>query len=412
MTSRDTTAQRPTAAPPGPTDGWRRRAWIARLIRLCIFVVPIVLSFVFALFVSTIIPSADRMWLQIGRWLVVVALSTVVLLGLQLIAKRFTPLAGLLSLSLVFPDAAPSRFGIALRTASARHLESRLAEVDQHGLGDTPADAARTVVELVALLSKHDRMTRGHSERVRAYSRMIGDELGLDDDALARLHWAGLLHDVGKVSIPALILNKPGRLTDEEFEVIKQHTVEGQRLVAPLVPWLGAAAEAVWLHHERWEGGGYPTGVPSHETPLAARIVCVADAFDVMTSARSYKEAMPAADARAELTRCAGTQFDPTVVRAMMSVSLGKLWAAMGPLSLISQSRLFPRRVTQGGAVVAAVLAVILASAISTLALGLPWATGDAAGSHQAVAAPAPTAELPVLAVLGRQVGDSRLIGG
>ena len=115
-------------------------------------------------------------------------------------------------------------------------------------------------------------------------------------------------------------------MTDEEFAVIKTHPEHGQRLVDPLIDWLGPSAAAVWEHHEHWEGGGYPTGMPSEETALASRIVCVADAFDVMTSARSYKQPTSASKARAELERCAGSQFDPHVVRAMMTVSLGKLW--------------------------------------------------------------------------------------
>jgi HD-GYP domain-containing protein (c-di-GMP phosphodiesterase class II) len=367
-------ATRPIEGRDNPEDRWRDHPWLARVFRLSILLIPILIAFLFALAATTAWGAYEGFWPNVGRWLTIAAASTVLLIVLQMLAKRLLPLAALFSLTLVFPDSAPSRFGLALRTGTTRQLEAKMKHIDGEGLGDTPREAAETMLELVAGLSRHDRMTRGHSERVRAYSRMIGEEMDLERDELDRLHWAGLLHDVGKHYVPAEILNKPGRLTDEEFDVIKTHPEHGQRLVAPLVDWLGPSAAAVWEHHERWEGGGYPTGVSSRETALASRIVCVADAFDVMTSARSYKKPMAASKARAELERCAGTQFDPTVVRAMMSVSLGRLWASMGPLSLIAQIRLFPRRLLQGGATVAGVTAATVGVIVTTLAGGLPSA--------------------------------------
>ena len=145
----------------------------------------------------------------------------------------------------------------------------------------------------------------------RAYSRMIGEELNLVPDDLDRLQWAGLLHDVGKLFVPGEILNKPGALTDEEFEIIKQHPGWGAQLCEPLRGWLGDWVDAVGQHHERWDGRGYPSGIAGEEISLAARIVAVADVYDVITSVRSYKPAEGAVDGRAELARCAGTQFDP-----------------------------------------------------------------------------------------------------
>ena len=198
------------------------------------------------------------------------------------------------------------------------------------------------MLDLVAALSIHDRTTRGHSERVRAYSRMIGEEMGLSDIELDRLQWAGLLHDVGKLLIPAAILNKPGTLTAEEYEEVCLHPEYGRGMVTPLIPWLGDSARAVWEHHERWDGHGYPAGLAGHDIALAARIVAVADVFDVMTSARSYKTPVSAADARTELARCAGGQFDETIVRAFLNISIGRLRLLIGPLSWLSQTPAVP----------------------------------------------------------------------
>ena len=136
----------------------------------------------------------------------------------------------------------------------------------------------------------HDRLTRGHSERVRAYTHMVGEELKITGAELDHLRWSALLHDIGKLLVSAEILNKPGKLTDAEFEAIKQHPEFGRELVAPLVGWLGDSARAVWEHHERWDGWGYPRGIAGTDISLAGRIVAVTDAFDVMTSTRSYKE--------------------------------------------------------------------------------------------------------------------------
>ncbi len=181
-------------------------------------------------------------------------------------------------------------------------------------------------------------MTRGHTERVRAYTLMIGEELHLPKADLDKLHWAGLVHDIGKLEVPPAILNKAGRPDDDEWEILKQHPAAAVPLLEPLRPWLGEWADAASQHHERWDGTGYPFGLAGEQISLSGRIVAVADAYDVMTSVRSYKKAMTPEAARAELLRCAGTQFDATVVRAFLNISVGKLRLVMGPLSWIAQA--------------------------------------------------------------------------
>ena len=150
---------------------------------------------------------------------------------------------------------------------------------------------------LVGALNSHDRLTRGHSERVRAYTKMIAEELKLEPDEIDLLHWAGLLHDIGKLEVPAEILNKPSQPTEEEWEILRTHPEAGMRLVAPLREWLGEWGDAVGQHHERWDGKGYPNGLAETDISFAARIVSVADVFDVITSVRSYKKSCGAVSA-------------------------------------------------------------------------------------------------------------------
>ena len=309
------------------------------------------------------LPTVTTIPMAIVRWLLIAIAST----GVMIVAERFTrrllPLAALFSLTLAFPDRAPSRFRLAIRTATTLQLRKVIADARAGRIGDTPAEAAQKLLELVGALSLHDRLTRGHCERVRGYAHVIGEELGLDADDLDRLRWSAMLHDIGELLVSADVLNKPDALTPHEFDTVKQHPDFGRELIAPLAEWLGDASRAVWEHHERWDGEGYPRRLAGDDISLAARIVAVADAFDVMTSAQSYKQPVSAAAARAELARCAGSQFDPTVVRAFLNISIGRLRMAIGPLSWLTQLSFVPQSLVTAGAsgtsAVTAVTAVI-----------------------------------------------------
>jgi putative nucleotidyltransferase with HDIG domain len=317
-------------------------------VRVSVYVVPFVASVLAAVLLSAIVPPAVTWPIAVIRLIAIAACSTVVLYAVDKATRKALPLAVLLDLTLVFPDEAPSRFRVALRSGGPRTLEQRLEEY--RALGDEePARAAEELLELVAALSRHDRRTRGHSERVRAYAHLIGEELGLKADEVDKLQWAALLHDIGKLEIPEAILNKPGRLDAAEYEIVKTHPEIGAILAAPLANWLGDWVRAVGEHHERWDGGGYPLGLREYEIALGARIVAVADTFDVMTSIRSYQTAGSATVARQELADCAGSQFDPAIVRAFLSVSLGRLRMAMGPLSWLTQLSLFPPGIVSAG---------------------------------------------------------------
>ena len=316
----------------------------ARLIRAVALVAPFAASIVFVALVSAVFPAPlESFWLYLAWWVVLTALATLVLVAVDRVARRLLPLAVLFKLSLVFPDRAPSRFRTALNSRSVDTLEERVAAMKAGQADATPVEAAQELLELVAALDTHDPLTRGHSDRVRAYSQMIAEEMKLSEEEIDLLNWAALLHDIGKLEVPTEILEKEGRPNDEEWAILRRHPEFGGEIVAPLRGWLGAWANAVSQHHERWDGGGYPAGATGEQIGLAARIVAVADVFDVITSARSYKSASDAQAAREEIAHCAGAQFDPRVVRAFLAISLGKLRFAMGPLSWLSHAPLLGR---------------------------------------------------------------------
>ena len=190
---------------------------------------------------------------------------------------------------------------LAIAVANAR------MEIRQH------STFLQTMESLATALEARDEYTRGHSQRVCEVSMMIGERMGLSPAALEELRVGTILHDIGKIGVPDAILNKPGRLTDEEFEIMKTHTIKGYEICKPL-----NLSEGVLMiirnHHERLDGSGYPDGLRGGDLPLPLRIVCVADAFDAMSSRRPYRGVMPIKKVLAELSRHAGTQFDPVVV--------------------------------------------------------------------------------------------------
>ncbi len=333
--------------------------------------VPIAASVAVTRLAARIVPRPHGMAASITWWVAILCIATITVIAIERITRRLAPLAALLKLSLVFPDRAPSRFSVALRSGTVRQLQDRYEEIKRDGLGSTPAEAARTVIELVGALNAHDHMTRGHCERVRAYTAMIAQELKLPEDEVDKLRWAGLLHDLGKLEVSSEILNKKGALDNDEWEIIKTHPAAGARLAAPLAEWLGGAFRAIGEHHERWDGGGYPVGLAGEDIALGARIVTVADVFDVMTAARSYKSPKSPTWARAELVRCAGSQFDPVVVRAFLNVSLGRLRWTIGPLSSLAQLSLLAQ-----GPIASATGTVATTAMAATIAVGATAAVG------------------------------------
>jgi putative nucleotidyltransferase with HDIG domain len=263
--------------------------------------------------------------------LALLVVGAVTLLVFGAVGPRAMTLAALLDISMRFPYQAGSRLSIALRTGSHLQLLEALRRARETAAwADAPAalreaavrlDRVENVLTLVAVLSTLEHGTRDHSERVGRLTDRIAGELGLDPEAREKARWAALLHDIGKLTVPRQILDKPGPLSADEWSVIYQHPIAGARIVAPLDGWLGDAARAVLEHHERWDGSGYPLNLAGKQISMAARIVAVADSYEVMTSARVYKRRMATAAARQELARNAGGQFDADVVAAFLAIT-------------------------------------------------------------------------------------------
>ena len=176
----------------------------------------------------------------------------------------------------------------------------------------------RSIDALIKALEAKDLYTRGHSQRVTLYSVAIARELGLTTEEIENLRRAAVLHDLGKIGVREVVLNKPGKLTDEEYAEIVRHPEVAMRILEP-IPFFQPLLPAILHHHERYDGKGYPNRLAGSRIPLASRIMAVADTFDAMTSTRAYREALPVPVANAEIRRCAGTQFDPGIVPVFLS---------------------------------------------------------------------------------------------
>ncbi len=170
-----------------------------------------------------------------------------------------------------------------------------------------------TVATLANALEANDEYTSSHARWITDMSLLVGRELQLDRDGLKRLELGALFHDIGKIGIPSEILRKPGPLTDEEFEIVKEHPELGERILAP-IDRLADVRPIVRACHERWDGLGYPDGKAGADIPIEARIVLVCDAYHAMTTDRPYRKRLPGEEAVRRLTEASGTQFDPRVV--------------------------------------------------------------------------------------------------
>ncbi len=179
-----------------------------------------------------------------------------------------------------------------------------------------------TITSLASAIDAKSPWTQGHSERVTRYAVEIGREMGLSGEDLERLRLSGLLHDVGKIGTYDVLLDKPGKLTAEEFEFVKKHPRKGAEILAP-IKQLHDVIPAILHHHEAYDGRGYPDGLSGEEIPIQARILCVADSFDSMTADRPYRPSPGVEFAISEFKRCSGTQFDPRVVEAALRVLSG-----------------------------------------------------------------------------------------
>jgi putative nucleotidyltransferase with HDIG domain len=176
-----------------------------------------------------------------------------------------------------------------------------------------------TVWALASAIDAKDAYTHGHSQRVARYAAALGRAVGFDDQEIERLELSAVLHDVGKIGVPEAILNKPERLTAAEMAVMRSHPEKGAEILSSIRA-MRDVVPGVLHHHERFDGAGYPTKLKGQNIPLQARIILVADTFDAMTSSRPYRLALPIHVAMAELRRCSGSQFDPRLSEAFMTL--------------------------------------------------------------------------------------------
>ncbi len=180
-----------------------------------------------------------------------------------------------------------------------------------------------TVGALVAAIDAKDTYTRGHSVRVAWLAKTLAIEMGLDETTLEEVHICGLVHDIGKIGIPEAILRKAGKLTDDEYNRIKEHPVIGEKILSG-VPQLFAVLPGVRAHHERWDGKGYPEGTKEKETSFFGRLLGIADAFDAMCSSRAYRDGLDRGEVLEEVKNCSGSQFDPELVVMFLNLDFSE----------------------------------------------------------------------------------------
>lgn len=177
----------------------------------------------------------------------------------------------------------------------------------------------QTMQTFVNFIEAKDPSTMGHSLRVAQYSKILAEQLGFSESECDQAYWIALMHDCGKINIPDNILGKPGRLTDEEYEIMKKHTVYGSEILKDFTTIDGIQMGAL-CHHERYDGKGYPNGISGEEIPMIARIICVSDAFDAMNSKRCYRDSLSEDVIINELENNKGTQFDPRVIESLLTL--------------------------------------------------------------------------------------------
>ena len=196
------------------------------------------------------------------------------------------------------------------------HRQTKLAE---DRLAASERLFEETVMALAKTIDAKDAYTRGHSQRVARYARHIAFKLGWLEEEQRRIYFMGLLHDIGKIGVPEAIINKTSRLTDDEYDKIQQHTVIGSEIL-DLVAEFPELAIGARSHHERYDGKGYPDGFAGSQIPIYARVIAVADAYDAMTSRRSYRDVLPQDVVRSEIAKGRGTQFDPQIADIMLQI--------------------------------------------------------------------------------------------
>ncbi|CAN5186197.1 hypothetical protein BH23ACT9_BH23ACT9_08240 [soil metagenome] len=345
----------------GSVHRWRRRGVLAWLLGVTMVVLAVAAGLVAAGAAAAVMPQPTGVPGRMGWWSVVLVSSVAGAAGAERLTRRLLPLRALLGAALAFPGKPPSRWRVAARRGSTEQMLGRLREarIDAEAAGD--AEAMTRMLILVTALQAHDPRTRGHAERVRMFCDLLTETLGMDEEDRDRIRWAALLHDIGKIDVPHDVLRGDQPLDADEWSLIKRHPQRGMELCEPLADWLGPHAQGIGQHHERFDGDGYPAGIAGKDIAISARIIAVVDAFEVMTGPRTYQRRRSVGQARRELVANAGTQFDPAIVRAFLTMSVLRLIAVTGPLSMIGVLGLLRVPPAAAASATAAVLSGVVA---------------------------------------------------
>ena len=207
------------------------------------------------------------------------------------------------------------KYEVSKQTKEVKELNVQLKE----SLKDSRKMSHEIVLSMINLVEIHDHYTKGHSQSVANYTRLVGEKLGLEPKKLDQAFYSALLHDLGKALIPHKILSKKGQLTEEEYDEIKKHPSFGHEILKNMESFEDIAKN-ILFHHERLDGKGYPIGIKEKEIPIVSRIISVTDAFDAMTTTRSYRRKMSKDEAIKELQDHSGTQFDPIIVDEFIKI--------------------------------------------------------------------------------------------
>ena len=246
---------------------------------------------------------------KLNRKLVYALAISIILPTFAAIIQYFNYGVSLISMTLVIVVNVFFVYALTALGAEAGQARTREIEFYKEAQKREATLFEETVEALANAIDAKDKYTHGHSTRVAVLSKRIAKEAGLSDEECEEVYFAALLHDVGKIGVPDEVINKPGGLTDEEFEQIKLHPVTGNQILSSIrqSPYLSVGAH---YHHERYDGKGYPDGLAGENIPRIARIIAVADAYDAMTSTRSYRDALARKKVRDEIANGMGRQFD------------------------------------------------------------------------------------------------------
>lgn len=260
------------------------------------------------LFIYVFLPLVK---LKDSAYIMAIALLTVLLPNIVPGMDNYSPLPGLIMVCCIIV------IYFAYRYLMMRYVNEELnLKSQQDKLLKLTNESLETVA---ATIDAKNEYLKGHSKRVAEYSKKIADSMGLSPQDSQTVYFAGLLHDIGKISIPNRILDNTGMLSEEEYALIKQHSTVGAEILENMSALPELAQTARW-HHERWDGDGYPDGLRGEEIPLFVRIICLCDAYDAMSSPRSYRRALSGPEIYRELIRCRGTQFDPKVLDVLLGI--------------------------------------------------------------------------------------------